>query len=366
VLVNLHAHLAHPDFYNQHPYWGPFRDDKGDGLVAMRIGKWTLTLSTREIIAKVKAGEKEDAEVQSARRADPATRIAQMDQTGQDIQVVSLPSHMDMYWTEPEFSVSYARHVNDVMADYCKAYPDRLYFWGHAPLNQPAEAVKEIERAVRELGAVGMGAGGANFGGLEFDSEELFPVWEKLIELDVPIFVHGYNQSVTWGDKADTEKYEITSIVGMLHDEAKCFWNLICGGVLDRYTELKVYITHGGGYTPYQLGRFEMTNENLPSVKNKKPVREYMKNFWFDPLVHELPMRQAIIEVIGADRLLYGDNFGGSDTIRENLTEGLRISDEDRAKIEGQNAMSLLKIKPRVTGHNQDRARPRGPVELLA
>ena len=94
-----------------------------------------------------------------------------MDQTGQDVQVVSLPSHMDMYWTEPEFSVSYAKHVNDVMADYCKAYPDRLYFWGHAPLNQPAEAVKEIERAVRELGAVGMGAGGANFGGLEFDSE---------------------------------------------------------------------------------------------------------------------------------------------------------------------------------------------------
>ena len=59
MLVNLHAHLAHPDFYNQHPYWGPFRDDT-DGLVAMRIGKWTLTLSTREIIAKVKSGEKEN------------------------------------------------------------------------------------------------------------------------------------------------------------------------------------------------------------------------------------------------------------------------------------------------------------------
>jgi predicted TIM-barrel fold metal-dependent hydrolase len=365
MIINLHAHMAHPDLYNQHPHWGPFWDDGDAGETVMRIGKWRLNLTTQEALAAAKSGKIYDPKEIARRRADPAVRIAGMDSLGQDIQVISLPSHMDMYWTEPEFSVRFARHVNDVMAEYCKPFPDRLYFWAHAPLNQPAAAVQEVDRAVRELGAVGMGAGGSNFGGLEFDSEELYPVWEKLIELDVPIFVHGYNQSVAWGDQADTEKYEVTSIVGMLYDEAKCFWNLVCSGTLDRYPELKIYITHGGGMVPYQLGRFEMTNQNLPNVKNKKPFREYMKNFWFDPLIHELPMRRAVVDVIGADRLMYGDNFGGSDSIRGSLTEGMSLSAVDLAKIESENAMKLLKIKPRVTGHNSGHIRPSGPLEIF-
>lgn len=362
MIIDLHAHLAHPKFYNQHPHWGPFWEQRPDGSAGLRVGKWELVLSTREMRERLeKTGKQEDPADATRKRADPATRIAMMDTMGQDAQVVSIPAHMDMYWTEPEFSVRFATHVNDVMAEYCAQYPDRLYFWAHAALNQPAAAVAEIERAVRQLGAVGVSCGGSNFGGLEFDSEELYPVWEKVCALNVPLFVHGYNQSVTWGEKADTEKYETTSIVGMLHDETKCFWNLICGGVLDRFPDLKVYITHGGGYVPYQLGRFEMTLENLPNVKNKHPLSYYMKNFWFDPLIHEMPMRQAVCEVIGADKLLYGSNFGGSDTIREVLTDGLRLSDEDKAKIECENALSLLKIKRR-----QSNAPPRtkGPVTL--
>jgi predicted TIM-barrel fold metal-dependent hydrolase len=187
--------------------------------------------------------------------------------------------------------------------------------------------------------------GGANFGGLEFDDEAYYPLWEKFCELDVPIFIHGHNQSATWGDKADTERYEITAIVGMCYDESRCFWNLVCGGVLDRFPKLQIYITHGGGYVPYQLGRFEATNRVLGDAKNEKPVREYFSsNFWFDPLIHDLPMRRAVVEIVGPDRLLYGDNFGGSDGVRGDLTDGLALSETDRNKIKSENAKKLLKM----------------------
>jgi len=66
--------------------------------------------------------------------------------------------------------------------------------------------------------------------------------------------------------------------------------------------------------------------------------------------------------VIGADRLLYGSNFAGSDTVREMLTDGIRISDDDRAKIEGLNAMSLLGIDPPQGA--RIRERPKTPVAL--
>jgi predicted TIM-barrel fold metal-dependent hydrolase len=57
-----------------------------------------------------------------------------------------------------------------------------------------------------------------------------------------------------------------------------------------------------------------------------------------------MAMRNAIVEVIGADHLLYGDNFNGADGIDADLTEGMDITEEERAKIKGLNAMKLLKI----------------------
>jgi len=267
MVIDLHCHLSHPDMLHQHEHWGPFREFYA-GAYNLRVGKWRLALSTKEILANRRSGvQTESLEDMQARRADPAYRIAQMDAAGQDVQVISHPVHFNMYWAEKEFTVRFARYINDLLAKYCSAYPDRLYFWAHAPMNDPAAAVKELEYAIGELGAKGLSTGGANLGGFEFDDEALFPIWEKLCEYDRPVFVHGFNQSATWGDRAEQERYEITSIVGMMHDETACFWNLICGGVLDRFPKLKVYITHGGGYVPYHLGRFEATNANLPTVK---------------------------------------------------------------------------------------------------
>lgn len=177
-----------------------------------------------------------------------------------------------------------------------------------------------------------------------------------MCDLDLPIFIHGYNQSVTWGMQADHDKYETTAIVGMNYDETRFFWYLINGGVLDRFPNLKVYITHGGGYIPYQLGRLAQTNRNLDVAFNKKPVEEYLQNFWFDVELHELPMRQALVDIIGADRVLYGSNFGGSDAVRHDLTDGLRLSDDDLQKIRWKNACELLHLDPAKLGKPAEKA----------
>jgi predicted TIM-barrel fold metal-dependent hydrolase len=114
--------------------------------------------------------------------------------------------------------------------------------------------------------------------------------------------------------------------------------------VFDRFPDLKVYITHGGGFIPYQLGRFDQTNPHLEVTHNKKRLLDYIRNFWFDIELHELPFRQALTEVIDADRILYGTNFGGSDFIRHDLTDGLRIAEENLQKIRWKNAADLLHL----------------------
>jgi predicted TIM-barrel fold metal-dependent hydrolase len=354
MLIDLHAHAPHPDYYNQDPYWGPAFESQPDGDIKLRVGDWILSLGAPErkvALRKAKAeGKALSVSEYTSRWRDPKTRLAGMDAAGQNAQVVSVPSHCYMYWTELDYAIPFARKVNDVLSSYCAEAPDRLMFWAQAALQNPVEAAKEIRRACTELGAKGLGAGGSNFGGLEFDSKEMDPVWEALCDLDLPMFVHGYNQSVTWGKNANTDRFETTSIVGMNYDETKAFWYLINGGVFDRFPNLKVYITHGGGFVPYQLGRLAQTNPNLDTYHNKKPFLDYLRNFYFDVELHEVPMRQALIDVIGADRILYGSNFGGSDAVRHDLTDGLKLSDHDLQLIRWKNACELLHLDPAKVG----------------
>ena len=175
------------------------------------------------------------------------------------------------------------------------------------------------------------------------DDERLFPVWEKLCELDVPLFCHGYNQSVTWGKNPPKDTYDTTSIVGMCSDEALMFWYMVNGGVFDRFPTLKLFITHGGGFVPFQVQRFKETNLTMaPDSKNQKHITEYMPNVYFDLDLHSRNMRQAMIDDFGVEQILYGTNFGGSDSHSRNLTEDLDLSEADREKIQSGNALKVL------------------------
>ncbi len=252
---------------------------------------------------------------------------------------------MVLYHAEADFATRWATTVNDSLAQFCSADPDRFYFWAQIPMQDPQAAAKELERAVTELGAQGVSIGGANFGGRQAHDPALYPVWEKISELGVLVFVHGYNQSVTWGAKACDDPFDTTSIIGMNSDETLFYWYLTNGGVLDDFPDLKILITHGGGFVPFQLGRFNQTNKTMaPDAKNKKDLIEYNPHFYYDLDIHSPIMRRAIIEEVGVDQMLYGDNFSGSDVHEGDLTEGLGLSEADQNKIRSENARPLLKL----------------------
>jgi aminocarboxymuconate-semialdehyde decarboxylase len=317
-----------PAMFNQHEHWGPFWEG------GLRIGDWRLG-SKRE-----GAPSLEDF---LADRWGAEPRLAEMDKAGVDKFVFTMPFHMVMYHTDPVFAAQFATAVNDGLAEYCAAAPDRFYFWAHVPMQDPVAAAKEAERAITQLGAKGVSMGGSNFGGgVEADDPALYPVWEKAAELDVPIFVHGYNQSVNWGAKAMDDRYDTTSIVGMNSDETLFYWYLTNGGVLDDFPDLKILITHGGGFVPFQLGRFAATNVTMaPDSKNKKPLGEYNKNFYYDLDIESAIMRRAIVDEVGVEHVLYGSNFGGADT-HGNLTDGMNLPEDDLEKIRSGNTLKMM------------------------
>src|SRR3546814_12570274 len=87
------------------------------------------------------------------------------------------------------------------------------------------------------------------------------------------------------------------------------------GGVFDDFPNLKVYVSHGGGFIPYQFGRIETFAGLISGVRCKKPPREYLKNFYFDTLIHELDDRKYLVNCMGSDNIIVGDNHGGMDSV---------------------------------------------------
>jgi aminocarboxymuconate-semialdehyde decarboxylase len=315
--------------FHHDDHWGPFFDQG-----TLQVGDWRL--GTKNPVAP---GLDEWLETKWA----PGPRLEAMDKAGVDKFVFTMPFHLVMYHVDPELATRFASGVNDSLAEYCANVPDRFYFWAHIPMQDPEAAAREAERAVKELGAKGVSMGGSNFGGgTEADDPKLFPVWEKLSELDVPIFVHGYNQSVNWGAKAMDDRYDTTSIIGMNSDETLFYWYITNGGVLDEFPDLKILITHGGGFVPFQLGRFAATNLTMaPDSKNKKPLGEYNKNFFYDLDIESPIMRRAIVDEVGVDHVLYGSNFGGADT-HGNLAEGMDLEPADLEMICSGNTLKMM------------------------
>ena len=334
MLIDVHAHQFTPGMLDRDPFWGPFY--KAEGL---QIGHWQLK---RKGLPK-----RSDAEAVEGitRSMTKEARFKLMAERGVDRLVVSTPSHAFMYWAG-DFGDEYAAICNDELAAFCKQAPDKFDFWCHANLSRPESAAKEIDRAVRQLGAKGLCIGGANFDGLEVHDERMYPIWEKLTELDVPVMVHGYNQSIWWGEKHTDDKFDTTSVIGDCVDETLYFWYLINGGVLDVFPKLKSYICHAGGLALFQLGRLDDLNAYMaPDSRNKRRFIEYMPNFYFDLDLHTPSLRKAVIDIIGADRLLYGTNFGGAYSYGD-LTADVGLSEIDQQKIRSGNAISLLKLEP--------------------
>jgi aminocarboxymuconate-semialdehyde decarboxylase len=138
-------------------------------------------------------------------------------------------------------------------------------------------------------------------------------VREAVTRLDVPLMVHGYNQSVGWGDKHAEDRFETTSIVGDCVDETLFFWYLIRGGALDVFPTLKTYIRHSGGAWRCSSSRAPGRSEKVDGAgcPQQASADDYLPNFCFDLDAHHPALRRAVVEVVGADQILYGTNFGG-------------------------------------------------------
>ena len=276
-------------------------------------------------------------------------RLAYMNSRGIDVQIISY-AHVLPGILEPSISIDMCKIVNNDMYEKTSRYPDRFKCFAHLPIGDSDAAVAELERCVRELGFVGAMITGRYFD-LPYDDPHYYPVYEKAIELDVPIYLHP-----TMVDSTIVEKYykgkwsdRVTSLfagqgVGWHYDVGVQLVRMILAGVFDRYPQLKIMCGHWGEVVSFFMYRLDDLNN---AADLKKPISDYFKeNFYVNPsgIINE-PQFRFCLDTFGVDHITWGADypFIDAENIRTML-EGFDLPQEDKEKIAHGNAERLLHI----------------------
>lgn len=268
-------------------------------------------------------------------------RLADMDATGVDVQLVSpSPSHY-YYFAGPDLGAEIARRANSAMMELVAAAPQRLAGLGLAPLQHPDSMVAALDHAVLDCGLLGVEIGsyapgqdrtagqGPNEGTVELSDVRLEPFWARAEELGALVFLHPFGCSLD--ERLD--RFYLANTVAQPAENAVALSHLIFAGVLDRYPDLLLIAAHGGGYLPTTLGRSDHAWRVRPEARGcAEPPSSYLKRLWFDSLTHSPTELRALAAAAGPDRILLGSDYpfdmGSEDPAGEVRAAGLSAADE--------------------------------------
>lgn len=284
---------------------------------------------------------KQDEDRMPVAMADPDDRVAVLGTQGIDRQVVAPPPPQCYYQSAPEHALHGSRLVNDGMAEWVGTHPDRFAGLGTVPLQSPDEAARELRRCMGELGLKGVMIL-TNVDGEEVGADRFEPFWRAAEETGALVMIHpnGFTEGARF------EEYYFSNVLGNPLETCTALHYLIFNGVMERMPELRVLGVHGGGYLPSYAGRIDHawgaradSRAGLP-----RPPTEYLRRMWFDTVVFTHHQLEYLVRVFGADRIVMGSDYpfdmADYDPVGHIATSAL--SDEEKAKVGGQNAVALL------------------------
>ncbi|MEE2746714.1 MAG: amidohydrolase family protein [Pseudomonadota bacterium] len=279
---------------------------------------------------------------------DPTVRLKDMDSQGIDVQAISPSPFHYTYGLEAEFTRDTSKVINDRVAEVVASHPDRFVGLGTVPLQNSELAVAELDRCVKELGLKGVEIS-TNVNGKDLTRAGLEKFFSRAEELGILIFMHPIGTS--YKERMDDHYFRNT--IGHPLESALAVGHLVFDGYLERYPGLKICIAHGGGYIPAYYGRFDHPYGLRDDCRQliSKPPSEYINMLYFDTVVFTETQLRHMIEVWGADRIIMGTDYpydmAEPDPVGH-VNSVLNLSDEDKAKIMGNNAAQLLNIKVSV------------------
>jgi aminocarboxymuconate-semialdehyde decarboxylase len=275
---------------------------------------------------------------------DIERRFKDMDAAEVDVHLLSVAPQTWLYGQEAAVGIAGAAIQNDEIARLVKEHPERFSGIATLPMQAPDKAADELRRAMRKLGLHGAMIG-SNIGGKNLDDPSFEPLWAAAEELDAFMMIHPGN--VAGADRL--RSYYLGNLIGNPLDTTIAGACLIFGGVLERHPKLNFIMSHGGGFIPYQGGRWVHGWEVRPEPKLhvKHSPAPYLDRFLYDTILHAKAPLEFLISSVGANRVFLGSDYpydmGTGECVRQ--VRAANISATDRDIILGGHAAKILSKK---------------------
>jgi 2,3-dihydroxybenzoate decarboxylase len=279
---------------------------------------------------------------------DSEQRIATMDAAGIDIFVLSQTSPGVQIEKDPGVAVQRAREANDYLQGQIKQHPDRYRGFAHLAMQDVQAACDELKRCVEDLGFLGALING-NTNGVYLDDERYLPFWERVVQLDVPVYIHPADPYV---QPYVLEGYTVMqgAVWGWTTDNSSHFLRLLFSGLFDRLPELTIILGHMGETLPYFAwrldSRYAATNDpDRPRLK-KKPSDYFRSNLIITTAgVCQDSSLQCALAEMGEDRVLFSVDYPYEATQKcVEWIDGAPLTDAQREKICYKNAERVLRL----------------------
>lgn len=311
--------------------------------LAAEGGRFGIELVEREgrqgflIAGKVEVGPLRPDLVDMQRRLDV------MDATGVEVQILSSWIDLTAYALPERVGARYARMFNQALAGTAAQHPGRFRAVCTVPLQSPAAAVAELRYAVSELDMVGVEIA-TTVVGRDLDHPDLEPFWSAAEELACLILLHPCASLAGRG----VNRYFLGNLVGNPAESTIAVGHLVFGGVLERHPHLQLCAVHGGGFAPYQVGRWDHAfhcNARGAATHLTRPPSEWVSRLYHDTVLHSSRSLRMLIDLVGPGQVVMGSDYpfemGDRDPLGT-IAQVPGLTDEERQMVLSGNLTRML------------------------
>ncbi|CAI2503746.1 Predicted metal-dependent hydrolase of the TIM-barrel fold [Serratia ficaria] len=233
-----------------------------------------------------------------------AARFALLDAADIDMQILSA-TPLSPHFEDEKTAVDAARRINDEYAAVVQQYPRRFRAIASLPLPHIDASLRELERALSELGMLGACITTSVLG-LSIANPLFDPLYQELDRRSSVLALHPAGRGALSPLIAD---YQLTWAIGAPVEDTVAAMHLIVNGIPKRFPRMKIIVPHLGGLLPMALERIDQTLAwEAPNTPERPSLAA--QRLWYDTVGHDHPPAlRAAVDSFGAERLLFGTDF---------------------------------------------------------
>ncbi len=306
---------------------------------------------SKVLLKKAKSCAYIDADLSVPALSSLDERLKFMDKVGGLREVLTLGSPPPEYALSPKDCVDLVRMANDELAELVEKRPDRFpAAVASLPMSDVDASLRELDRAVKDLKLKGIQIF-SSVNGKPLDSPEFLPIYEKMAQYNLPIWLHPCRDGIVPDYPGEKEsKYGLFLAFGWPYETTMALNRLVFSGVMEKYPDLVIIAHHCGAMIPFFSGRIGAgPSQEGEIMKLARPPVEYFKRIYGDTVLGgNTSAMMCGYAFFGVDHMLFGTDYPyPGEAAHMAVIEAIgrmSIPEAERAKIFSGNARRLLRL----------------------